>query len=398
MTPPRKILYVHYQRNERDGSHVHTREFEAAFGELCQAKDIEFHVISPPLGSHTDQSPGTWSRLKRKLARYYFHDIKVLLREMVGFVRSLRLLRRERPDVVLTRFNGDTLSILWACRALGIPAVIEINGPDRDELSVHYHPLPLLKNLFTNRHALALAQGAFTVSEQLSAPLRATENEGKPVRTIPNGVDILHFNPNLSGTVIRQRLGISPESIVIGFVGSFAPWHGLDMLVDAFSRILPETHGAHLLLVGQPNRKWRKLLDRLEDPGLRSHITLAGFVPPKDIPSYLAAMDIATLPNSAYYCSPLKLFEYMAMAKPILSVSTEPVRDTLRDEEEALLFPQGDTDRLTASLARLCADPGLRERLGEAARRRTEREFTWRHNAEQVFDLLEDARRRFHSR
>lgn len=385
----KKILYVHYQRSERDGSYVHTREFEAAFGELCKERGVEFKMFSPELVSHSgSEITSTLGRLKHWLARHYLRDIKIFLQQIVRAYGEWKMLRQEKPDIVLTRYDGKTLSILWACRLLRIPAVIEINGPDRDEESGTYRHLPILRDLFTNRHALELAQGAFAVSELLAEPLRQSAN-GKPIATISNGVNIERFDPQLSGLEIRRKLGIDESATVIGFVGSFAPWHGLDLLVDAFSGLLAEFPQAHLLLVGQPNPKWRALLDRLNGPDLAPHVSIAGFVAPADIPPYLSAMDITTLPNTAYYCSPLKLFEYMAMARPSVCVTTLPVSDTIQDESEGLLFPQGDATALQNALRRLLNDPELRTRLGTASRQRVEREYTWRHNAMQVFDLLQ---------
>ena len=116
---------------------------------------------------------------------------------------------------------------------------------------------------------------------------------------------------------------------------------------------------------------------------------MAGFVKPADIPPYLAAMDVAVLPNAARYCSPLKLFEYMAMAKPTVAAATPPVSATLADGVEGLLFEPGNQAQFVAKLRELALNRELRERLGFAARRRMQSEFTWRHNAERVFGLLE---------
>ena len=387
----KKILYAHYQCSERDGSYVHTREFAAAFRVICSDKGIEFGVLSPPLiplAKVQSRNTGFLSRLRKRLVYFYLRDIKVLLVQLWRVFGYWKYLSQEKPDVVLMRFEGEALALLWVCRWLGIPSVIEVNSPDRDEFPSHYRHVPGLKDWFSNCHALKLANGAFAVSEELALPMR-DGCDGKPVTTIPNGVDIEHFNPDLSGAAIRQRFGIAEEAVVYGFVGSFAPWHGLDLLVEAFARLLKEHHAIHLLLVGQANDQWQELLDRISAPDLAPHITVTGFVPPRDIPAYLAAMDIATLPNTAYYCSPLKLFEYMAMAKPTVGVRTGPVAATLEDGKEGLLFAQGSVNELAAELARLTRDKELRSTMGSAARQRIERDYTWQHNAEQVFDLLE---------
>lgn len=388
----KKILYFHYMRSERDGSHVHTREFETAFGALCAAQGIAFKVFSPALVTPHTGLPTLLSRLRRRLAKFYLRDVKSLLIQLARSREERKVLRRERPDVVITRFDSYTLSILWACRREGIPVVIEVNEPEWDNMHAEYRQLPWLRRLFTNGHAMELADAAFAVSDEVSNPLRKFAR-GKPVETIPNGVDIARFDPGISGEAIRRQFDIGNDRVVFGFVGSFAPWHGLDMLVESVLTLIEEGLQVHLLLVGQPNYHWQALLDRLHSDRLGAHVTLAGFVRPKDIPPYLAAMDVAVLPNAAEYCSPLKLFEYMAMARLTVAAGTPPVAATLADGKEGLLFPVGDKAALTELLRQLASDSAYRRRLqaemGQAARRRMESEFTWRHNAERVFRLAE---------
>lgn len=392
----RKVLYFHYQRSERDGSFVHTKEFEAAFRGICEPRGIAFKVYSPPLVVPKAGSPdGFFSRIKSKLARFYLRDVKIILKQVRNYFHELAILEREKPDAVLTRYNhgNATLAILWACRRKGIPVVIELNSPNRDsDQGAPYRQLPFFLKLFSARHALSLADGLFAVSDEISAPLRPYATAGQPVVTIPNGVDTQRFDPaTVPAQPIRQRLGIADDRVVFGFVGSFAPWHGVDFLVDAFSVLLKEGLPVHLLLVGQTNPLWQAQVDRLKSPELAPHVSLAGFVPPKDIPQYLAAMDVTTLPNQAGYCSPLKLFEYMAMARPPVSVNTRPVAATMVDGKEGLLFPAGDVEALTSHMRDLTLHPDKRRALGAAARTRMEEEFTWRHNAERIFSLLEQA-------
>jgi len=387
----RKILYFHYQVSERDGSHVHTREFEKAFGRLCAEKGIAFQSFSPSLVSHDSGEPRWYAWIRHQIARLYLRDLKVLLIQWRRMRGERALLRREHPDIVLTRYENDTLSIIWACRREGIPVVIEVNSPVHDEQDHIYRQLSWFKKLFANENALRLADGAFTVSEEISRPLREACPD-KKVATIPNGVDIDRFDPHLSGAAVRDKLGIGSDRVVIGFVGSFAPWHGLDLLVDACERLLAEGLPAHLLLVGQVSSQWQALVDRVRSPRLAAHVTVSGFVAPGDIPQFLAAMDIMALPNTAYYCSPLKLFEYMAMARPTVAVRTGPVAAMLEDGVEGTLFAQGDLAALTGALRALVLDPERRRALGSAARARMEREFTWRHNSERVMDLLVAAR------
>lgn len=384
----RKIMYFHYQRSLRDGSHVHTQEFEGAFLRLCEAKGIAFSTVAPPQVSGVSKRATVFSRIRHFLARFYLRDFLTLFSQWRRAAREQAVLRKERPDIVLTRFDDNTVSILWACRREGIPVVVEINGP-ADEFNHGDRRFSWFKRLFSNARAIQLANGGFAVSEEIAGPIQAFVASAKPFISIPNGVDTDRFHPNISGAPVRDLYGIADDKVVVGYVGSFAPWHGLDLLVDAVERLVAENLPIHLLLVGQANPKWHTTLARVQEPRLRAFVTLSGFVEPQKIPEYVAAMDITVLPNAADYCSPLKLFEYMAMAKPTVAVGISPVVAMLTDGVEGFIFPKGDVDALTARLKELVQNSAQRRLLGAAARSRMEREFTWRHNAERVYGLLE---------
>ena len=104
---------------------------------------------------------------------------------------------------------------------------------------------------------------------------------------------------------------------MIGFVGWFRPWHGLEMLIDAFHRAELGWKGAKLLLIGDgpATPALRKQVAAL---GLEECVVFAGAVPHDAIPEYLALVDIAAQPAANAYCCPMKVIEYMAMAKPIV--------------------------------------------------------------------------------
>ncbi len=386
----KSIVYVHYQRRERDGSFVHTRMFSREFGALCAERGIAFNVIAPDI-IDSDQVPiPTWGRrLMTQVSRFFLSDIKCILVQCKNMLRERKQLQALSADMVLTRYNLNTLSIIWAARSLKIPVLLEINSPDDEYWGIRFYRLPGMKYFFSDTRALTLADGGFAVSEALASSLRHELKEEKPVYSIPNGVCIEQFDPELSGRAIRKLYGIGQGKIVLGFVGSFAPWHGVDMLFEAFIALREKGLPVHLLLVGQirEDLTWR---EQAESEALREHVTLAGYVPQTEINEYLAAMDISVLANSAWYCSPLKVFEYMAMAKAIVAVGTEPVSEMLEHNKEALLFEQGSLRAMTAALELAASDESLRKRLGQAARQRVAQEYTWTDNARRVFGLMED--------
>lgn len=123
-------------------------------------------------------------------------------------------------------------------------------------------------------------------------------------------------------------------------------------------------------------------------------VHFVGYQSPAQVPMYLAAADILVMPyeeaimtpsgeNTAAWASPLKMFEYMAAARPIVATDLPIVRGVLRAEHNALLVPQGDANALRAALQRLFASPELGQRLAANARADVEK-HSWEARARHI--------------
>lgn len=391
----KRILYVHYQKNASEGSIVHVTRFSHAFQGLCQQAGIDFQVIAPqtvflPPG---EEAPRLGGRLRRTLGKYYLRELKVILQQLRKAWQERALLKALQPDIVLTRYDAETLSIHWAARSLGIPVVTEFNGKDRGELAGTYSnhkQIPWLNQMFSNCNALNWSAGGMAVSDDIADDMRPCNPQGKPLIVNHNGVDLDEFDPQLDCSALRRALDIPEGAVVVGYIGSFIIWHAPDRLFRAFAELIAQGVDAYLLLVGRKLPETTAMIDAL-GPAVAARVRHAGFVPHPQIPQHLALMDIAVLPKTQAYCSPLKLFEYMAMAKACLVPGTRTIASILDHDKEGLLFdPESEAD-FTNDLLRLARDGQLRQRLGLAARQRVEAEYTWIHNAERVMQLLHDA-------
>ncbi len=176
-----------------------------------------------------------------------------------------------------------------------------------------------------------------------------------------------------------------------GYVGSFYPGRGVDLVVE-LARRLPsiEFH-----LVGGNGRELA--LAGIDPANLRPH----GFVPPSDLPALYAGFDILLMPyqrvvgarsgrvNTAPWMSPMKMFEYMAAGRAIVSSDLPVLREVLSDRSNALLVPPDDAGAWEAALGELAADAALRRRLGEAAQEDFLARHTWDARARAVLEGLE---------
>lgn len=166
---------------------------------------------------------------------------------------------------------------------------------------------------------------------------------------------------------------------VIGYAGHLYPWKGVDVLIRALAA-LPDAQG--LIIGGHPAEADRGRVESLAATlNVAARVSFAGHIPPADVAGQLADATVLVLPNtasaiSARYTSPLKLFEYLALGKPIVASDLPAIREVLTDGVSALLVPPGDAAALAAAIGRLIADPLLAQRLAAAAWALAPR-FTW---------------------
>jgi glycosyltransferase involved in cell wall biosynthesis len=216
----------------------------------------------------------------------------------------------------------------------------------------------------------------------------------------PNGVDTDRYGPHVDGSVVRERYGLR-DLTVIGFIGTFGAWHGAEVLARAYAKLVQTdatfAKTTRLLMIGAgvtlPDAQ-----RILSEGNAIQNAVFSGLVPQGQGAEYLAACDVLVSPHvpnpdgTAFFGSPTKLFEYMAMGKGIVASRLDQIGEVLEDGKTALLVPPGDVDALSAALARLAGDRALRECLGAEARRVAVERHTWREHTRRTIDAL---RKRF---
>jgi glycosyltransferase involved in cell wall biosynthesis len=178
----------------------------------------------------------------------------------------------------------------------------------------------------------------------------------------------------------------------VAYAGHLYAWKGVDVLLEAIARI-PDATG---LIIGghsaEPDLERTKLV--AERLGITARVTFTGLVEPVRVAELLTQADVLALPNpasaiSTRYTSPLKLFEYMAARRPIVSSDLPSIREVLRDGVNALLVPPGDPVALSNAITRLFNDQALAARLAEAAFEQVPN-YSWDRRAERLDGLLSE--------
>jgi glycosyltransferase involved in cell wall biosynthesis len=189
---------------------------------------------------------------------------------------------------------------------------------------------------------------------------------GAEIAVLHTGVDIERFLPAPEGRADGRE---------IVFVGRVAASKGVDTLVEAACRLVPEFPGLRLRLVGRADPRFAAALRKCaQDAGAAGLLDFVGFVGAEALPQQLQRADIFASP-SRYEGGPcFSCLEAMACGLPVVACSGSGVEEIIEDERTGLLVPPGDAQLLADSLRQLLGNSGLRQRLGEAARRYVERE------------------------
>jgi glycosyltransferase involved in cell wall biosynthesis len=236
----------------------------------------------------------------------------------------------------------------------------------------------------------ARASAYVTITRSLAEELDRRYGPRQAVFVVPDGARPLDSAPALSPG--PRAPGDRP---VAAYAGHLYPWKGADVFVRALA-LAPNIRG--LIVGGHPAEPDLGRIERLaRDLGVGERLEITGLVPPPDVPDRLRPASMLVLPNPASaiaerYASPLKLFEYLWMNRPIVASDFPAIREVLTNEESALLVAPGDPAALGAALERLSADPALAADIAGAARRLAP-EFTWDRRAARLEPVLEAARR-----
>ncbi|MDQ6947397.1 MAG: glycosyltransferase family 4 protein, partial [Actinomycetota bacterium] len=188
---------------------------------------------------------------------------------------------------------------------------------------------------------------------------------------------------------IRERHGLGDRPVV-GFAGSFFRWHadGLRTLIRVVGELRHHRPDLHLLVVGGGELSPSQIAGPAHGA---PWLTFVGEVPLAEVPHYLAAMDIAVLPNSSWYGSPIKAFEYGAMGRPIVAAGTAPVREVMRHGHDGLLVPPNDPRALGEALGSYLSDPETARGHGRNFQDKVRAEHGWDSVGRQLVDLCREA-------
>jgi glycosyltransferase involved in cell wall biosynthesis len=318
-------------------------------------------------------------------------DLRNLLYASNLELQGRLMLEEFGPDLIYERHCLFSTAGRELARYFDVPLILELNAPLLfEQQKMRGVSLPLVAQT-AERLVLTAADHVVAVSQALRTYATDLGVASDRVSVIPNGVDPDVFGPADEPSTIKQQLGWT-DRFVVGFVGSMKPWHGVETLLQTLQLLGGVDSPFRLLLVGSG-----PMLPELEEQsrrlGLAGAVHMTGAVPHHTVPELLRAMDVTVVTYAAdadEYFSPVKLFEYMAMALPVVAARVGQVCDVIDKGRTGWLYAPADAGELATLIGMLESDRDLCRRVGAAARECVMNEYTWRHNARRVAGIAED--------
>jgi glycosyltransferase involved in cell wall biosynthesis len=384
-----KVVYFAYI-DRKVGPYFHAIGFAAAFSKFVNKLVV---VGLRDTNKILNYNRPKALRVLKKLQPHITWDIKLILKNVLRIPREYSVIKRERPDIVILRYELYTFSAAMLAWLFKVPLIIEANGSPALECDKFGSPGNGHLARFFESRIIGSAKALNVVSNELRNYFIRDDNISKEkINVIPNGVDLKKFKP-ISTDVAKSQLGLNYEFIV-GYTGSFSLRHDLTTLIKAF-RIAKKRKDMQLVLVGD-GKLYSKIEKLVAEYGLNNSVVFVGRVSHDLIATYIAAMDITVTlfpPTWAgkFHGSPIKIFEYMAMKKAIITTKIGQLEEIIADGHNGFLVDEQDEKAVARKIITLAEDESLRAELGRNAHKTIiEKRYTWEENAKKNWKICKE--------
>lgn len=379
----KRILYLLYFDGSETGGHAsHARGVVCALARQgCEVK-----VIAPgwPINiSKRIEVSRVW-----QWKRPRFHTLTFMLFGLPIFVFELL---RYRPTVIYARYFNLLFVFALFARLFRAPLFVEYNADVRAEHRIYgRNVVSRLLHDWGERLVLIMCTGAIAVTDSIVESWSARWGVvGTKAVVLRNGVDDVVFRPRTRDTS-RYELSLSEFDKIICYAGSFSPSQGLPWLIDAFIGVIERYPNALLLLVGGAESQIETVREGLAATDLQ-RIRVVGWVDEPTLSKYIGASDICVAPYAKSVAliegqagpgapmkgDPLKIYSYMACARPVVASHFREAGQQLERIGAGLAVPPEDVAALCRALDMLLRDEALCAAMGAQGRRYVEKHATW---------------------
>jgi glycosyltransferase involved in cell wall biosynthesis len=314
------------------------------------------------------------------------HNYRVL--KSFGKIRS-----SFKPDFIYQRHSGLNIVGALIAKKYGVPYVLQFDGSEV-WMKKNWGKL-YFEKLMNSAEQIALhsAQAITVVSSAMKRIVVELGIDPVKVFVVPNGVDPIRFSPKIEAFELRREYNLNGK-FVIGFIGTFGPWHGVTVLAQCIKKVIKDIPNAHFLFVGDGSLRM-EVEEIVSSNNLQDYTTFTGLIKYDEIPYYNSLCDVLTSPNvensdgTEFFNSPIKLFEYMAMQKAIIVSPIGQNAEVIQDGINGLYAEQNNPNALAQSIIAIANNDELRNSIALQARADAINKYDWRVHANHIVDAFE---------
>ena len=392
-----RILYITLENlSLHKGSVIHIKEVI----EELQKRGHQVGLIGSAWEEIKTANP-FYNIYPKTLFRFRFLDRgrkSYFISSVLLFLTLFRIVRQY--DVIYARDFHTVIIALIPRLVFNKKLVFEINGLASEEQRLKRQSLlnQVLANVFQKAEKLATrcSDRIVSVTPQIATYLTQYFHcQAEKVKVIGNGVNTKKFYPIYDEALLwswRKRLGIAKEDLVVAFVGNLAPWQGVNIFIESAFQILTDNRqNLKFLIVGEGFLK-DSLEKRVFASGYGEKFIFTGMINYNDIPVLINIADICVAPfisrrNQTTGVSPIKIFEYMACGKPVISSRIEGL-EFIEGEGAGLLIPPEDVTGLEKAVDDLTNSPQERMRMGRNGLQTARERFSWESKVIKIEEVL----------
>ena len=392
-----KSIVYHFRVRGTGAEGVHIAGIVNGF----RACGYSVHMVSPTGVDPTEQS---LSREKTEIKRYslvskFLHKMADILPQpffeamelaynFVAVPKLWRAIREEKPDFIYERYAFFNFSGALMARLLNVPLVVEVNEISGHKRVRGQYFLGLAG--LVERRVFRTAVVVITVSDFLQHEIKQKVGRDIEVMTIPNGVPqswIQKLPDEQTVHDLRRQLNLLDKKVVC-FIGGLVHWHNFDMLLEVIGMVQKELPETVLLIVGDG-----PLHEHIEQTVSRlrlcaESVRMIGKVPHAEIPLYIKMSDVAIIPETNDFRSPIKMFEYMSMARPVVAPRMPPIQAIITNGRDGQLFEPGNKTSCRDALLQVLINPEYAHVLGQAAYEKIIAHYTWEKHAQEILSIM----------
>ena len=352
-----------------------------------------FHVTSPKQGQTVTPVEDVDGLRFYRTQPAAGHFVDLPIRRELALMRQLESRLDEvaheiRPDIIHAHSPVlNAMPAIKVARRLRIPVVYEIRAFWEDaavdhgstsEGSLRYRATRALET-----RAIRQVDHVFTICKGLRADIMARGISADKITVIPNAVDVESFRPaSPPDPQLLEKLGLTGKTVV-GFIGSFYAYEGLDLLLDAMSELRSHRPDVRVLLVGggPQETNLRNQVDRL---GLADYVVFTGRVPHQEVHRYYDLINVLAYPRHPMrlteLVTPLKPLEAMAQGQLFVASDVGGHKELIDNGKTGILFQAGNRDSLAKAIINLLDEPTTWPAIRANGRAFVENVRNWRNS------------------